>query len=113
MDNQTATVETVVSTPAAEPQKKTSKLGLVGLIVSIVSLGCCLFLNPLAPDFAIAGIILSVIGKSKSKEDPKSTIGIILSLISLFLCFLLFVVWIALIVAIYIWLCNLTVSMFQ
>ncbi len=67
-----------------------SSLGLVGMILSLVSLILFFFGYLLlglgsipSPAFAIAGLILSIVGRVKNKKDSKATAGIIMSSITL------------------------------
>lgn len=62
-----------------------STLGLVGLILSIVSLICC------GPVMAIPGLICSIIALVKNKKETRALIGTIIAVISIVLWIILWV----------------------
>ena len=67
--------------------KKKSNLGLIGMLVAIASF-VLKFIIPLPiPDMfiAIAGLVLSIMGKKKNKQDGYATAGLVISIIKLVL----------------------------
>ena len=71
----------------AHIEKKKSKLGLIGLIVSIASFVINFFVPVGIPELyiAIAGLICSIVGKKKNSDDACATWGIVISIIKIVL----------------------------
>ncbi len=85
MENKNTSVG-INCTSQAAPQSNSSSLGLTGMILSLVSLGLWFFTGIfISPFLAIAALIVSIIGKVKFKKDSQSTVGIIISAITLVL----------------------------
>ena len=67
--------------------KKKSNLGLIGMLVSIASFVLKFIIPFPIPDMfiAIAGLVLSIMGKKKNKQDGYATAGLVISIIKLVL----------------------------
>jgi len=67
--------------------KKKSNLGLIGMLVAIASFVLKFIIPFPIPDMfiAIAGLVLSIMGKKKNKQDGYATAGLVISIIKLVL----------------------------
>ncbi len=74
----------------SQPNKPADTMALVGMILGIVSLCLCCF-NLIDLPFAIAGLVLGILGVKSTKRKGMAIAGIVCSAIAVLLCISLFI----------------------